>query len=69
VCIVNAQSMSDDATNTTKAPIKRVTIVLPEDIHEAGKDLARAEHRDFSGQVAALIDAAIKRKKEGEVVA
>lgn len=47
------------AANETQT--KRVTIVLPEPIHELGKQLARADHRDFSGQVAALIEAEAKR--------
>ncbi len=52
-----------------KDEIKRVTIVLPVDVHALGKVLAKQDHRDFSGQVAALIEAEAKRKKESEVAA
>ena len=51
-----------------QALVKRVTIVLPEDVHILGKQLARADHRDFSGQVAALIEAEAKRNPPPAVV-
>jgi len=57
--------MSTETEAQKEHVIKRVTIVLPEEIHSLGKDLARADHRDFSGEVAALIEAESKRKKEG----
>lgn len=60
--ILASQSMSTEAMNGSKGPeTKRLTIVLPVHLHELGKQLARADHRDFSGQVAALIEAEAKR--------
>ena len=57
--------MNQDNEPVTQPVIKRVTIVLPTDVHALGKELAKSDHRDFSGQVAALIEAEAKRKKEG----
>ena len=57
--------MQTDAKSEHEGSKKRINIVLPVELHEEGKRLAAAAHRDFSGQIAALIEAAIKNKKEG----
>lgn len=42
---------------------RRIHIVLDPVIHEAGKALAKYNHRDFSAQVAALIQEEVKRSE------
>ena len=61
--------MRADESSESTEQIKRVTIVLPTEVHEMGKKLAAQDHRNFSGQVAAMIEAEAKRKKESEVAA
>lgn len=41
--------------------ILRINISLPRAVHELGKRLARLNHRKFSGQLAALIEAEYSR--------
>lgn len=55
--------MQTDVKSEHREPKKRINIILPIELHEEGKRLAAASHRDFSGQIAALIEAAVIRSK------
>ncbi len=57
--------MNDESKISTEVVKKRITIVLPDEVHAAGKALAEDDRRDFSAQVATLIVAEQKRRKEG----
>ena len=58
--------MQTDVKSEHRDPKKRINIILPVELHEEGKRLAAASHRDFSGQIAALIEAAVIRSKSNQ---
>ena len=43
-------------TKGRKAQWKRYTLTLPESIHQRAKEIAVANHRNLSNQIAALIE-------------
>lgn len=44
---------------------ERVLITLPRAIHEAGKELAKADNRSFSNYVATLITRELEKRLDG----
>ena len=57
-----------DKTTVTEELKKRITIVLEDEVHAAGKKLANEDRRDFSAELATLIEQEQARRsarKEG----
>lgn len=52
-----------DEIRKKDSDIKRVTITIPEDVHEAGTKKAQDDHRSFSSYVTALIAADAKKEE------